>query len=243
MNEDLKKLFEGMELSEDFKTKFKEIYESHIEEETKKIQEKAESEAEEKYKKLSEEYSEYVVSEMEEKVDSYIKEEIIPSVDRYLNHVAEEFIKENKVVIESKQKVEMADTFLKGFGQIAEQYNVVIPEGKENAFAELEAKLTEANKTIDSLMTKTEKLNEEIQNNKKQKIAESVCGDMTETQKERFMESCSKVKFIDDEQFKTAVAELKESYSPTKPNKIDEGKKDNDNKESDEWLNSLIASV
>lgn len=251
MNEDLKKIFEGMELSEDFKQKFEEVYTARIEEETQKITEKAEADAEEKYSKIAEEYSEYVLGEMEEKTEAYINEEVIPTVEKYVDYVAKEFMTENKLVIESEAKVELADKFLNGFSQIAEQYNVVIPEGQSNDIEALQAKLDEANQEVEKLMSRTDELEDQITENKKARIVESVSEDMTETQRERFAESASRVKFIDEEQYESAMQELKESYAPDKDKEDKENLNESQGEEGakeqhtaqDSWLDGLLSRV
>jgi predicted P-loop ATPase/GTPase len=247
MNEDLKKIFEGMELTGDFKKKFEEIYEARITEEKKQIEEAAEQAAEEKYSALAEEYSQYVVAETEEKMDAYLSEEVIPAVERYMDHVAQEFVAENKMVIESETKVELADKFLSGFSQIAEQYNVTVPEGQDDVVADLKGKLAEANDTVDRLLSKTEQLKEQVEANAMSDIVDAVASGMTETQKERFFESCAKVKFHNEGQYKAAVQELYESFSPESEKEQITESKDKGVKEkiveSDSWLDGLLSKV
>jgi len=250
MNENLQKIFEGMELSEDFKKKFEEIYNARIEEETQKIEESANEAAEEKYSKISEEYAEYIVGEMEDKTEAYINEEVIPSVEKYVDYVAKEFMNENKLVIESETKVSLANRFLSGFSQVAEQYNVVIPEGQANDIEALQAKLDEANQQVEKLMSKSGELEDQITESKKAKIAESVSGDMTETQRERFVESAGRVKFIDESQYESAMQELKESFSPEKDKSkesLNENQKEEGTQErvteSDSWMDNLLSRV
>ena len=243
MNEELKKLFEGMELSEDFKTKFSEVYEARIAEEKEAIKEEAETAAEEKYSAISEDYAEYVVSEMETKTDEYIQNELIPVVERYIDYAAKEFVNENKPEIQAKTKVELADKLITGFTGLAESYNVKVPEGQEDAVAKLEEKLKEADKRLDAALAESEKLQETIVESKKDSLIGSIVEGMTETKKERFSESAKKIKFIDESQFKDALEELKESYTPSKPDneddldKIDEGNRIDE--ETDPYLDSL----
>jgi hypothetical protein len=247
MNEELKKLFEGMELSEDFKRKFEEVFAARIAEDTKQIKEQAEADADEKYSALAEDYSQYVVTENEEKMDNYLAEEVSPTVERYLDYVAQEFVTENKMVIESETKVELADQFLSGFSQIAEQYNVTVPVGQDDVVAKLKAQVTEANATVDRLLTRTEELKEQIQANTKEDIIESVGADMTDTTKERFVKGCAKIKFHDQDQFTSAVKELKESYSPVSDDKqLDEKSKEPVQElvvEKDTWMDNLLSRV
>lgn len=243
MNEDLKKIFEGMELSEEFKQKVAELIESRIEEEKVTIQEEAEQVAEDKYSQLAEDYSEYVIQETEDKMQDYLNEEVMPSVEKYLDHVAEEFMTENKLVIESETKVELADKFLSGFGQIAEAYNVEVPVGQDDVVAKLKSDLNEANEQVDRLLTKSTQLQEEVETHTKSDIVDSIAEDMTETQKERFFESCAKVKFHNEGQYKAAVQELKESFTPESATNVIKEDKGIEEKETVTEQHSYLDNV
>ncbi len=243
MNEDLQKIFEGMELSEDFKKKFEEVYEARIQEEKATIQEEVEEQLEEKYSALAEDYSEYVIQETEDKMEAYINEEVMPSVEKYLDHVAEEFISENKLVIESETKVELADNFLNGFSQLAESYNVEVPVGQDDVVSKLKSDLQEANEQVDRLVTKNNELQENVILNTKSDIVDAIAEDMTETQKERFFESCAKVDFHNEGQYKAAIQELKESFTPERLNKMLKEEKGVEEKEVVTEKNSYLENV
>lgn len=243
MNEDLQKIFEGMELKEDFKQKFEEIYEARINEERETIKEQAEAAAEDKYSALAEDYAQYVVEETEDKMEAYLNEEVMPSIEKYLDHVAEEFVTENKLVIESETKVELADKFLSGFSQIAEAYNVEVPTGQDDIVAQLKSNLAEANSQVERLVNQNAQLKEQVQIDTMSDIVEDVADGMTETQKERFFESCAKVKFHNEAQFKSAVQELKESFAPVEEKDILKEDKTIETKEKLTESNSYLDSI
>ncbi len=110
MNEELKKLFEGSELSEEFVGKVASIVEAAVEERTAQIEETTSA----KYQALSDDYAAYVVAEMEDKTAQYIETEVVPVIEKYLDYSVTEFMTENKMVIESGVKVELAEGFLAG---------------------------------------------------------------------------------------------------------------------------------
>ena len=245
MNEDIKKIFEGMELTEEFKSNFEKIYTDRINEEKETIKLVAEAAAEEKYAALAEDYAKYVVESTEEKMDQYLSEEVVPTIEKYLDHVASEFVTENKLVIESETKVELADKFLNGFSQIAEAYNVEVPAGQDDVVAGLKAQIEEANHQVEKLLSQTVQLKEQVEENTKASIVEEVSKDMTETQKERFVESCDAITFHSEKQFKSAVSELKESFAPTTGKEVLDETIDTKEtlKESDSYLDSIFSRV
>lgn len=247
MNEDLQKIFEGMELKEDFKRKFEEIYEARINEEREKIKEQVEAEVEEKYSALAEDYAQYVIQETEDKMEAYLNEEVMPTIEKYLDHVAQEFVNENQLVIESETKVELADKFLSGFSQIAEAYNVEVPAGKDDIVAKLKSNLAEANRQVERLLSQNAQLKEQIEIEIKSDIVDAIAEGMTETQKERFFESCAKVKFHNETQYKAAIQELKESFAPVESKGILKEDKSIETKEtlteSDSYLESIFSRI
>lgn len=246
--EDIKKIFEGADLSDEIMAKMAEIFEARIEEEKKLINIQLEEEIEAKYSTISEDYSAYLVAEMEEKTENYITEELVPSIDKYVEFAIDEFMKENKQIVESNVKVELADNFLTGFSGLTESYNVLIPEGKDDQVEKLSSKLDEANKTIDTLLTSNKELKDSIIKESSIKIINSVSNEMTETQKEKFNESCSKIEFIDEDQFTNAVMSLKESFVPVmdKEETVITEKlitEDEDIESDDKYLSELLSRV
>jgi hypothetical protein len=250
MNEDLKKIFEGMDLTESFKKNFETIYESRIDEERKKITEEVTESVtesvEEKYSVLAEEYGQYVVTETEDKMNKYLTEEVMPSIEKYLDHVALEFVTENKLVIESETKVELADKFLSGFSQIAEAYNVTVPVGQDDVVVKLKANLAEANAEVDKLISQNVQLKEQVESDVKNDIVDSAAKNMTDTQKERFVESCAKIKFHDIKQYTSVISEMKDSFSIEDKKVIKEDKELDTKvviKESSAYLDSIFSRI
>lgn len=242
MNEALKALFEGQEFSEEFKAKVVAVFEAALEE---KEQELTES-IEQKYEQLSEEYSEYVRTEMEDKMNEYIAEEVLPNVDKYLSYATQEFMNENKLAVESGTKVELAESFLQGFKGIAEQYNVQIPEGQEDALKQMQEKLDAMQTRFDKVLDEKAELQSAVVESKREKIVSKLTKDLSESQKEKFSKVASKVGYKDDEQLEEAIQDLYESYYPSKEN-LGEGEVVtqplNEGKTQDDYYSKLFSQV
>ncbi len=246
MNEELKNLFEGSELSDEFKTKVSELFEATVAEQVKQAKEQLE----ESYSKKAEEYAEYVVTELEEKTDEYVQTEIIPMVEKYLDYAVQENFKQNEPIIESQIKVELADSFLKGFAGVAENYNVAVPQGQDNLIEELQTKLDEMQSRFDSLLDENKQLKEEIIIDQMSDIVDAKVVDLTETQKEKFYASAARVKFQDAEQYKAAIDELYESHFPTADDSntnvqtlIENVDENVVVKKTDTWLDSVFSKI
>lgn len=245
MNEELKTLFEGSELSEEFVGKVAAIMEAAVEEQTGQIEEQTKA----KYEKLSEEYAAYVVSEMEDKTAQYIESEVLPMVEKYLDYSVAEFMTENKLVIESGVKVELAESFLSGVAGIAESYNVVVPVGQDDIVAEMQAKVESLQQRFDRVLDEKAELQAEITESVMAGIVDAQVADLTESQKEKFFKAAVKVTYQDDEQYKASISDLFESYFPaepapkldeqTEPKKMDESEEPAEN----QWLSRLMTQV
>lgn len=251
----LEQLFEGSDLSQDFKDKVQGMLDEAINEEKQKqdslvearVAEKVQ-EIEETYTQYGEQYGEYIKEEMEEKMDNYLKEEVIPTISKYIDNVADRYLSENKLQVESGLKVELAEKFFGSILEAAEAFNVDIPENT-SLVESMEEKLEKANKTVDELVTEKEQLASELVEMKKADIVDEVSAkaDLTESQKERFQVACEGVKFVDQDQYTSTIEELVESYNGSSK-KINEDKEEEqkdtiteDNAE--DWYSKLFAKL
>ena len=96
---DVKALFEGEELSEEFQNKARTIFEAAINSKLAEVKESVKSP----------EYEEQLVEEV-----ASIKSELEERVDAYLEYVADEWMTDNQIAVESGLKTEMTDSFLTG---------------------------------------------------------------------------------------------------------------------------------
>lgn len=245
----IEKLMEGVELSEEAQAKVSELFESALSEKEEVI--RAETEA--KYEKLAEQYGEYVKAEMESKADDYIAEEVVPMIEKYMDYATQEFMKENQLAVESGVKVELAESFLGGLSNIAEQFNVEVPAGKDDYLTEMESKMEDLQKRFDSVLDEKNELQEQIVAGKKKSIIESKTSTLTESQKEEFAKTAKKVSFHSEDQFERAVEDLFESYFPasgkddqeseTITEKLDEQGKEDQKAQAKSWEEDLLARV
>jgi len=210
MDEQLKNLFEGLELSDDFKAKVTQMVESLLATQREQVEEETKA----KYEDLSEQYAEYLAVEMESKAQQYIDEELMPKVEQYIDLATKEFVEENAPAIDAQAKVDLAEQMLKGMCGLAEAYNVTIPEGDD--VNENSEKIAALEKRLDKQLAENKALQKQITDNKRVQIVDAVCADLTESQCERFHPAVDRISFHDEEQYKSAVVEMYESYFPSK---------------------------
>ena len=198
VKEDVDALTEGEELSEEFKEKAATVFEAAV-------KSKMRSEVE----RISEAYQ----TEKDQEMEAF-KDELTEKVDTYLNHVVEEWSKENELAIERGLKGEIAEDFISGLKQLFEDHYIDVPdekydvlEAQSDKIAELEDRLNEEiQKNVDMSQTNSELVREQV-------IAE-VSEDLADTEIEKFKELTNDVEFSDEESFKEKVSTIKESYFP-----------------------------
>ena len=195
----LKALLEGEELSEEFQNKAKTIFEAAIKSKLADVRESVKAE-----------YEEQLVEEV-----AAIKSELEDRVDSYLEYVADEWMTDNQIAVESGLKSEMTDSFLTGMKSLFEEHYVSVPEDKYDVIESM----------VDKLDEMEGKLNEQIEKNValKRRLAESsadvVFGEVTEglaaTQKEKLATLVENVEFESETDYREKLVTLKESYFPS----------------------------
>ena len=186
------------DLSEDFKKKAATVFESAVK-----------SKVRDEVTRLQENYE----NEIEEGIKSN-KAELTEKVDTYMNYVVEEWMKENELAVERGLKGEIAEDFIAGLKQLFEDHYVDIPDEKydvlqaqSDKIAELEEKV---NKSIEESM-EYKKSNDTLT---REKVISESTSDLADTEIEKFKELTEDVDFGNEEDFRSKLDTLKESYFP-----------------------------
>jgi hypothetical protein len=197
---DISSLFEGMDLSEEFKSKVGLVFEAAV-------NEAASAKAEELVESITEKLEEDFQVAIEESI-----EEIIENLDSYLNYIVEEWMEENQIAIESGIKVEMAESFMEGLKELFYEHNVEIDEDTIDVVAELEEEILklkeEANKAINYSLELEESLQEVVA----ERIFESTTNGLSHAQVERFRVLSEKLDNSDLDKYESDLKTIKESF-------------------------------
>ena len=198
--EDMDALFNGEELTEEFKEKASTIFEAAV---MTRINEAFATIEEEFEARLQEEAAKN-------------QEGLVEKVDGYLNYIVEQWFKQNEIALESGMKSEILEGFVSGLKGLFEEHYIDIPEEKfdvlgaqEEAIAELQAKLDEQ---VAANVELTQALNESARN---EIIADALDG-LTETDKEKFVGLAEELSFDGVESFEKKVQTIRENYFTNK---------------------------
>ena len=196
---DVKALLEGEELSEEFQNKAKTIFEAAIKSKLADVRESVKAE-----------YEEQLVEEV-----ASIKSELEERVDSYLEYVADEWMTDNQIAVESGLKSEMTDSFLTGMKSLFEEHYVSVPEDKYDVIESMVDKLDEMEGKLNEQIEKNVALNRRLA----ESSADVVFGEVTEglaaTQKEKLATLVENVEFESETDYREKLVTLKESYFPS----------------------------
>jgi len=196
IDDDLSKISESLDLSEENAEKAKTIFKAAVH-----------SKVDEVKKELEEQYSENLKTQVET-----VKTELTSSVDKYLTYCAEEWSKENELAIERGLRSEMTENFIEGLKKLFVEHYVEVPEDKYNVVDELANRLDEMESKLDAEVSKNMEVTEEIGDLKRQNVVRKACEDLSESQKEKMESLSNGIDFTDEADFEEKVAEIKEAY-------------------------------
>lgn len=196
MSEHMTAMFDGEELSEDFKNKAVAVFEAAINERYDAIV----ARLEEAYEMTIEENTEKILDELSSRVNDYI------------SYIAEEWMKENRLVVESGIKTEIAENFLEGLRDIFEQNYVQVPEEKVDLIDTMDDAVSELKDQVNEQVAENMELRKEILALRCNDIFESYCDGLADTQVEKLRILAEGIEFDSEELFEEKLAVLKESY-------------------------------
>ena len=212
MSDHIKVLLEGQEFSDEFKSKATTIFETAVETEVAKQVGVLREELETENETLVEEK----IETLETITEQYVEDELIPSISKYLTYGITEWIEENKQILANNSKVKLAENMIAGLTDILESQGLVVPESQQTVVESLEAELAESKAKANILLKENIDLKDQMNSINGQAIVDEFTKDLSESQAETFKEVTSKVKFIDESQYREAIKDLYESYYPSK---------------------------
>ena len=199
VDDDVKALLEGEELSEEFQEKAKTIFETAIK-----------TKVEEVKANLEESYAATLVEEIDT-----VKAALTERLDSYLEYVADEWVQENKLAVENGIKGEMTESFLNGMKQLFEDHYVTIPEEKYDVLESMVDKLDEMEGKLNEQIEKNVSLNKRLAESESDVILADVAEGLAVSQKEKLASLAENVEFESESDYREKLDTLKESYFPS----------------------------
>ena len=196
IEEDVTALLSGEELSEEFQSKARTIFEAAIRNKVAIVKEELQAQYEEK---LAEE----LVA---------VRTSLSERVDAYLEYVADEWMAENAIAVEHGLRTEMTESFLSGMKDLFEAHYVSIPEDKYDVVENMVNKLDEMETKLNEQIERNVSLNQRLAESTADGIVSEVAEGLALSQKEKLAQLAESVEFESEESYREKLATLKESY-------------------------------
>lgn len=140
------------------------------------------------------------------------KEKLSEKVDTYLTYVVEEWMKENSIAIERGIKGEIAEDFISGLKKLFEDHYIDVPDEKYNVLEDQASRIEELSKKLDEEIQKNVEFKKVTSDYKRSDIVNEVASDLADSQKEKFNKLSEEIEYSNEEEFKSKINTIKESY-------------------------------
>jgi hypothetical protein len=236
VKEDVEEMFNGQELSEDFKEKASTIFEAAVNAritlEVASLQEQFEQELQEQVSDLT--------------------EQLTTKLDAYLDYVVENWMKENEVAIESTLRNELMEEFIDGLKGLFTEHYINVPQTKVDVLEAMASKVEELEQKLDESITENNELKSVVYEAQMRDVFESVSADLALTQKEKFLALVEGIDFDGNlETYEKKLKIVKENYfkgeSTTRSSNINEetfeGQINNNVENVDPQVNRYLQAI
>ena len=200
VQEDLAALFDGSELSEDFREKATVIFEAAINEKVSGV-----------VSSLEEQYEAKLVEEV-----AAIEEALVEKIDSYLDYVVEQWVEENKLAIESGIKAEVVESFMEGLKGLFAEHYVDAPQEKLDVLAQTAAEVEELKAKLSASINENIELSKKLEAAEAEKAFTEVSEGLAATQVEKFRTLAEGLESADVASYKKKLGMIKESYFAAK---------------------------
>jgi hypothetical protein len=200
VKEDVEAMFDGQDLSEEFKENAATLFEAAVS--ARIIAEQA---------RLEEEYETKLNEEL-----AIFTEELSTKLDTYLDYVVENWMKENEVAIESTLRNELMEEFMEGLKNLFAEHYISVPQEKVDVLEALAEKVSALEEKLDESITENADLKTNLLEGYKKEIFNTLSEDLALTQQEKFAALVEGIEFDGNlETYEKKLKIIRENYFKT----------------------------
>ncbi len=204
--ESLDKIFEGQNLTKEFRSKVAGIFEAAVNL---------------KVKSLKENVSKNALKVIHEQRTKNFNR-LVGSVDRYFRHAAKQWFGENRIAIVDGITLELAEGAVGSVKGFLSKYNVRVPRSRENLVEKLSVANININNKLNKALKNNISLHETVEKLVKEKYINSMAEGLSGTDKEKFVTLAEEVSFIDTKSYRTKLKGIREGlFTESKKSSVD----------------------
>ena len=204
VKEDVEDMFDGEELTEEFKTKVETVFEAAVNARLEVETARLEEEQEVKFNELVEAH----------------KVELSEKVDEYLSYAVDQWVQENKIALENGLKLEIFENFMTGLKNLFQENNVSIPDEEVSLVGELEAKVEALEARVNEEIEKNislVKVNEDLE---RERTFREVSEGLAVSQVEKLQTLAENITYGSTDEYASKLAIIKETYFSKRPSRV-----------------------
>lgn len=208
-------IFDGEDLSEEFKNKVATLIEavvaSRVAKERKQL--------EEEFELATTELVQKTLTESEE-----LKEGLVEKIDGYLDYVVEQWMENNELALERGIRGELFESFMTGMKNLFEEHHVNVSDDQLDVIQEMRSEMEELTNRLDEMTEQNVELKQVFKEVERQsQIAEAVEG-LSDLDAEKFKTLAEELVFDDGETFARKLEVVRENFfQKTETKKLNEG--------------------
>ena len=206
MKEHIVSMFDGEDLSEEFKEKAGTIFEAAVSERVVEI-----------VAALEEEYEAALNAKLEEIEEQSIQdlEGLAAKLDEYLNYVTEQWMETNEIAVESALKSEITEEFIEGLKNLFAEHYIDVPNERFDVVEELSARVQELEDQLNEAVNENIELVASINEMNTEEVFNDISEGLVATQVEKFKKLTEGVEYDDLSNYKKKLQIIKENYFGT----------------------------
>lgn len=201
MKEEVTKLFAGQEISEELLDRTVIVFEAALGE---------------RINLAIDQIDEVYAAALEEHL-KVVHDKLVEDIDAFADSVAETFMEDNKLEIETSIRGQLAESFLKGLKSLFEEHYVTVADEEIDVVTEMASRIDELEAQVASITEERDTFATQVTTALRNEIVVSMSEGLTATQVEKFNSLVEAVEFVSEEDFKKRVSIIKENYFGSKP--------------------------
>ncbi len=160
------------------------------------------------------------VSKLEEEFSARFEQEITAiaeKVEAFLNYSSQQWLEENKLVVENGIRNELSESFMSGLKGLFEDHYVTLPDEKYDIFESMVAKLDDMEDKLNEQIEANVSLSTQMSVHTRESVLSDVSWDLSEAAKEKLSGLAESVEFESESNFRQKLNILKESFVESAP--------------------------
>ena len=154
--------------------------------------------------RLEEEFSARFESEIQD---------IAEKVEGFLNYTSQQWLEENKLVVENGVRNELSESFMQGLRSLFEDHYVTLPDEKYDIFESMVNKLDDMENKLNEQIETNVSLSSKMSGFHRGAILSDVSWDLSQAGKDKLASLAESVEFESEENYRHKLAVLKESFA------------------------------